>query len=115
MSPRKSPYGYRWQKVRLGHLRNNPLCVMCAQLGKQTAATVVDHVEPHRGDMVLFWDPKNRQSLCEPCHNRHKQRLEKSGTVSGCDIDGLPIDPTHPWHPLNQGVGAGKKSQAGGL
>jgi 5-methylcytosine-specific restriction protein A len=79
---------------------------MCTQQGKSIAATVVDHVVPHRGDMALFWDPKNRQSLCDTCHNSHKQRLEKSGTVSGCDLDGLPIDPNHPGHAENQ-VGGG--------
>lgn len=39
-------------------------------------AIVVDHVRPHRGDMVLFWDVANWQSLCLSCHNR-KSALER--------------------------------------
>jgi len=41
-------------------------------------ATVVDHIIPHRGDEALFNDRNNLQSLCAPCHNRRKQRLERA-------------------------------------
>jgi hypothetical protein len=40
-----------------------------------TAATVCDHVHPHRGDEVLFFSGPF-QSLCETCHNSAKQREE---------------------------------------
>ncbi|GAH66471.1 unnamed protein product, partial [marine sediment metagenome] len=63
-------YNYRWQKVRRMYLRENPLCVECLTLGIITPATVVDHIEPHRGDYEKFWDEDNMQSLCESCHNR---------------------------------------------
>jgi 5-methylcytosine-specific restriction protein A len=33
------------------------------------AATVVDHVVPHRGDQRLFWDPGNWAPSCKPCHD----------------------------------------------
>lgn len=58
---------------------------MCADRGVVTAATVVDHVIPHRGDKDLFFASNNLQSLCEHCHNSHKQRQEKSGVLAGCD------------------------------
>ena len=71
---------------------------MCAALGRTTAATVVDHIKPHRGDDRLFWDfDNNVQSLCKPCHDRHKQRIERSGTEAGCDVDGIPLDAGHHW------------------
>ena len=35
-----------------------------------TAATVVDHVIPHRGDSHLMWDESNWQALCKSCHDR---------------------------------------------
>lgn len=61
-------------------------------------ATVVDHITPHRGDPILFWDSKNWQPLCKDCHDRFKQREEKSGRASAaCTVDGMPIDPRHPW------------------
>jgi len=34
-----------------------------------TAALVVDHIQPHKGNDDLFWDASNWQSLCEACHN----------------------------------------------
>jgi 5-methylcytosine-specific restriction protein A len=33
------------------------------------AATVVDHIVPHKGDKVKFWDSSNWQSLCKRCHD----------------------------------------------
>lgn len=69
-------YNYHWQKVRRMYLRENPLCVECLNLGIITPATVVDHIEPHRGDYDKFWDENNMQSLCETCHNKKTGRGE---------------------------------------
>lgn len=63
-------YNGAWQRVRLGFLAQNPLCVICAATGRVTAANVVDHITPHKGDMNLFWDSANWQALCKPCHSR---------------------------------------------
>lgn len=63
-------YGRRWQKIRAAHLRANPLCVECLANGRSELATIVDHIEPHRGDTVRFWAKENLQSLCIECHNR---------------------------------------------
>ncbi len=84
-----------WRKRRARHLHHNPLCVMCQARGIVTQANTVDHVTPHRGDPVLFAGPL--QSLCPACHSRDKQQLERSGFVRGCDRDGVPLDPSHPW------------------
>ena len=70
-------YGYKWQKAREGFLRSHPLCVMCQADDRVTAATVVDHKIPHRGDQALFWDRGNWQSLCATHHSRDKQREEQ--------------------------------------
>lgn len=72
-------YDHKWRKARLVHLDENPLCVYCQRQGRVTAATVVDHKVPHRGDMNLFWDRANWQSLCGPCHSAVKQREEAGG------------------------------------
>lgn len=83
-------YGWEWQKARLEHLRRHPLCVMCQPRCVQ--ATVVDHIKPHQGDPVLFWDRKNWQSLCKPHHDGDKQALERSGRVrEAIGPDGEPI------------------------
>jgi 5-methylcytosine-specific restriction protein A len=42
------------------------------------AATDLDHIVPHKGDMVLFWSPGNWQSLCHACHSR-KTMMEDGG------------------------------------
>lgn len=71
---------------------------MCERLGRITAAAVVDHKTPHKGDAVLFWNEANWQSLCAACHDSHKQSQERTGSVRGTADDGMPLDPTHPWN-----------------
>jgi 5-methylcytosine-specific restriction enzyme A len=88
----------RWRKMRAVHLHEHPHCVMCLERGWDTPATVVDHRQPHRGDTRLFFDPNNLQSLCKPHHDSNKQREERHGITPGCDEDGNPVDPRHPWN-----------------
>jgi 5-methylcytosine-specific restriction protein A len=63
---------------------------MCEQMGKVETATVVDHREPHRGDIVKFWMGPF-QALCKPCHDGPKKREEIRGAPSGCDVNGWPL------------------------
>lgn len=70
-------YGWKWQQARKLYLQEHSLCVMCEAAGRVTAANVVDHREPHRGDQKLFWSRSNWQSLCTSCHSGAKQREEK--------------------------------------
>ena len=93
----RSWYGRPWRRLRDAHLAKAPLCAFCEAIGRVTAATVADHKVPHKGDKTLFLDPNNLQSLCKPCHDRHKQAQEKGGNVRGCDIDGVPVDGGHHW------------------
>jgi len=69
----------RWRALRSWRLATEPLCRMCQGSGLVTAGTVVDHVEPHRGDETMFFDPENTQSLCKPCHDGAKQSQERRG------------------------------------
>ncbi len=64
----------RWKRERRGFLFLAPLCAECARDGVVTPAREVDHVVPHRGDEGLFWDRRNWQSLCRPCHSRKTAR-----------------------------------------
>lgn len=77
-------YDVRWQEYRQLYLRHNPLCVLCLKQGKHTQASVVDHINPHKGNMVLFWDSNNHQSLCRSCHDT-KTRQEINKRKSKCD------------------------------
>lgn len=93
-------YGSRWQRARKTFLSRaeNALCRMCEASGRVTAATVVDHVKPHKGDQALFWDSANWQPLCKACHDGAKARQESRGIAPGHDATGWPIDPAHPWN-----------------
>ncbi|MBW1213644.1 HNH endonuclease [Pantoea allii] len=111
MSKEPRIYGSRWDKARLRFLQQYPLCVMCEDQGRITAATVVDHIEPHKlkdalksGNQLaiskaqhLFWSKENWQPLCKAHHDSTKQRMEKSGTAIGCDANGYPLDPASHW------------------
>lgn len=79
---RKSSAGYHglyslsvWDKLRGDQLLLEPFCRACAAMGERTQATVVDHVIPHRGDIRLFMDKTNLQSLCKHHHDQ-KTMLE---------------------------------------
>lgn len=91
-------YGRQWRKAKKAFLVDNPLCVMCQKAGQLIAATVVDHIKPHKGNISLFWDKSNWQPLCQTHHNSTKQAFEKSGKILGNDKHGQPIDPDHHWN-----------------
>lgn len=88
-SSRQRGYTRQWDKARLQHLNEHPLCVICSAAGRITQATEVDHIKAHHGDMALFWDVTNWQSLCRPCHEG-KSSAEQTGHGS-TGIDGWPI------------------------
>lgn len=91
-------YNAKWTRSAKLFLKDNPLCVYCLQVGKTTAAEVVDHIVKHEGDVELFNDPKNRQALCKHCHDSVKAKEEARGYAVGCDADGMPLDRKHDWN-----------------
>lgn len=75
-------YDYRWQQERKQFLAKNPLCATCRDVhGRITEATEVDHVIPHNGDKVLFWDRSNWASICRDCHQA-KTAMENATRAS---------------------------------
>ncbi len=70
-------YGSRWRAARKRFLELNPLCAECNRLGRVTAATVVDHVVPHKGDPALFWNQANWAPMCKRHHD------EKTAVADG--------------------------------
>ena len=96
-------YNSRWQTAREAFLAKHPLCVMCEARGVVRAATVVDHIIPHRlGDALKsgnqdrirnsrarFWDSTNWQSLCKPHHDGAKQSLERRSMHGGGGVKSL--------------------------
>ena len=70
----------RWQRLRMQvFIRDTFTCQMpeCGRIEGDTSRLICDHKQPHRGDARLFWDEANLQTLCKPCHDTHKQRLEQ--------------------------------------
>lgn len=89
-------YGARWQRARLQFLAQHPLCRECQSQGRVTVATVVDHVRPHKGDQVLFWDRLNWAPACAPCHNRKTAACDGGfgnarSEGQAFDINGNPV------------------------
>jgi hypothetical protein len=60
-----------------------------------TPATICDHINPHRGDVISFFAGPF-QSLCKQCHDTVKQSEEVRGYRGDADEDGWPTDPRHP-------------------
>ena len=70
-------YNAKWKRARVRYLKAHPLCVRCQLAGILVKATVVDHIKPHRGDVELFWDESNWQSLCKSCHDRKTMKEDR--------------------------------------
>ena len=98
----------RWGRMRTHQLAEHPLCKYCAELGRVTPATVVDHVEPHRGDVNKFWLGE-LQSLCDLCHKSTKAFLELNGYRKDIGLDGWPLDPRHPVYQQCPEVAPGRR------
>ncbi|MGB0972773.1 MAG: HNH endonuclease [Mycobacterium sp.] len=67
-------YGHKWRAARSLFLVEHPLCVKCWDIGRLVAASVVDHITPHKGGDALFWSRSNWQALCKRCHDAKTAR-----------------------------------------
>jgi hypothetical protein len=108
-------YGKRWRKRARYQLQIEPLCRMCASEGRITAASVADHVIPHRGDINSFWLGE-LQSLCAHCHSSTKAEIERRGYSTAIGLDGMPLDKNHPCYSRPGGgsekIGPGVRTSA---
>lgn len=100
-------YDGRHRIFRDRQLAKQPLCELCLQAGRQTRATVLDHILPWRrpdgsADWKLFGDPKNHRSLCQPCHDANGSQRNREAKPPGAGADGRPLDPNHPWNRRSQ-------------
>lgn len=93
-SARQRGYTAAWD-VTSKAFRSDPdhaLCVGCLAVQRVEVATVTDHIIPHRGDAVLFWDRSNWQGCCAPHHDVVKPRLEAMFDRGQIDAAGLRLD-----------------------
>ena len=94
----------QWKRVRKLKLAEQPLCEHCEAVGVVRPATDVDHVVSIEDGGAAF-DMNNLASLCHSCHSRKTARENRGfgnerskRPMKGCDANGLPLDPSHPWH-----------------
>jgi 5-methylcytosine-specific restriction protein A len=105
LSSQERGYTSRWAAYSRRYRKQHPLCVDCKNRGIIKLANHVDHIKPVSGpDDPLFWDGDNHQALCTPCHSRKTARedggfgnTKSNKPVGDCGIDGVPVDPRHPW------------------
>lgn len=88
-----------YARIRPRQLARAPLCEWpdCNR-----PADTVDHIIPIKQGGPKR-DPANLQSLCTD-HHQVKRSAEAKGldwrqvAYRGCDSDGTPLDPSHPWN-----------------
>jgi len=79
----------QWRRRRLHQLRKYPLCAACSQDNHVKAATIVHHLEDHKGNWSAFISSPV-ESLCKQCHDNIWSDSEVLGYQRGCDINGRP-------------------------
>ena len=81
--------------MRQFQLSQFPFCAYCDAASIVKAATIADHIKPHKGNLSRFYDASNLQSLCKKCHDSIKARIENRSYDFGCDVNGLPVNRKH--------------------
>jgi 5-methylcytosine-specific restriction enzyme A len=70
----------QWKRLRLRvFLRDLYACQHCGKIKADTSKLIAHHKKPHHGDVVLFWDEGNIETVCIPCHDgpiKAKERRE---------------------------------------
>ncbi|WP_374322166.1 HNH endonuclease [Brevundimonas sp.] len=91
----------RWQRLRKAKLSEAPLCQTCEHRGRKVVAEHVDHVVAIKQGGPAFPPMDCLRALCAPCHSIKTNALDRAGgkgvAIKGCDADGLPLDPAHPF------------------
>ena len=91
----------RWQRLRKAKLSEAPLCQTCEHRGRKVVAEHVDHVVAIKQGGPAFPAMDGLRALCPPCHSIKTNALDRAGgkgvAIKGCDADGLPLDPDHPF------------------
>lgn len=94
----------QWQRLRSAHLDIEPMCRGCKEQGHRTLANTVDHITPISEGGHPFPGHDGLASYCPACHSAKTARGSEAGAIrtskprKGCDAQGNPLDPAHPWN-----------------
>ncbi|MDM0024090.1 HNH endonuclease [Variovorax saccharolyticus] len=69
--------GRKLQELRKALFRAHPLCVLCLEAGRTTAATERDHIRPLSETGKDLPTNEGMQALCHDCHEA-KSRAERA-------------------------------------
>jgi 5-methylcytosine-specific restriction endonuclease McrA len=76
--------------------RQQPWCTRCGARGVD-----VDHIVTIARAPHLRLEPSNLRTFCHSCHSKITQWEDnptiKRNAQRGATVQGLPLDPTHPW------------------
>lgn len=86
--------GKAWRVLRESVLAGEPCCRHCVARGLTVAATDVDHWDNDSTNNELV----NLVPLCHECHSRKTAKDMGRNVAMGCGVDGVPLDPCHPWN-----------------
>ena len=88
---------YRWKKARrIARIIAAQHCQRCGRFLPEPGALHIHHRMKVADHPAVALEPLNYECLCPSCHNIVEPR---TGTPRlGCDVDGNPLDPAHPWN-----------------
>jgi 5-methylcytosine-specific restriction endonuclease McrA len=96
------PFDYgsvEWKKARARALkRANYACEQCRADVRGRGRSRVDHRRTVKERPDLALEPTNLRVLCPTCDNRRHAEKGGADPMRGCDAQGLPTSPSHPWN-----------------
>ena len=110
----------KWQRLRAAHLSLFPFCEGHKAMGNpHFIANTVDHRIPISAGGPAFPSHDGLASYCPACHAAKTARGTEAGAYRsdkprrGCNPDGTPLDPAHPWN--EKSLRAGESRPRGDL
>lgn len=97
--PGNIPYDHDWQRLSKRFLKVHPMCMVrgCGRQAKHADHIVTVRAAPH---LRLEWS--NLQALCHQHHSRLTHAYDQGRLNGACDVDGMPLNPAHPWAQATQ-------------